>query len=413
MYLDPQQVARALGGKAKGKQVTAPGPGHSRLDRSLAIICDPHAPDGFIVHSHACDDDIAAKDYVRERLGIPAWKPRGKGHGAAGSTNGRKTSDAKLIAAYTYKSETGEPYLRVLRYEPKTFKQQKWDGRSWRWGKPDGPKIPYNLLAVVKAETVFVCEGEKDCDRLNARGFVATTASEGAGKWVPALARWFEDKRVFIIADKDEPGRAHAQNVAWSLYSITESVRVVELPEGKDVSEWLDAGGDPATLVALCEGFPVWKYDPTKATAAEAPEAGTAPLEIAFIDVEKIQPVPVTWVWPRRVGRGKLTLLAGDPGLGKSQIVLDIIARIDPPPLKWSALRYGFRAKEDHDAEEETQARGDRCEAAPGGCAGVAGAERCRGGTLDWGYGGHVLPLAPGVWRAQERSGQATEGSRD
>jgi hypothetical protein len=26
----------------------------------------------------------------------------------------------------------------------------------------------------------------------------------------------------------------------------------------------------------------------------------------------------------------------------------------DPPPLKWSALRYGFRAKEDHDAEEET-----------------------------------------------------------
>src|SRR3954468_18173097 len=33
---------------------------------------------------------------------------------------------------------------------------------------------------------------------------------------------------------------------------------------------------------------------------------------------------------------------------------------------KWSALRYGFRAKEDHDAEEETQARGDCCEAAPG-----------------------------------------------
>src|SRR5829696_1886175 len=74
---------------------------------------------------------------------------------------------------------------------------------------------------------------------------------------------------------------------------------------------------------------------------------------------------------------------------------------IDPPPLKWSALRYGFRAKEDHDAEEEKQARGDCCEAAPGGCAGVAGAERCRNGTLDWGYGGHVLPLAPGVWRAQ------------
>src|SRR5215203_2149993 len=90
-----------------------------------------------------------------------------------------------------------------------------------------------------------------------------------------------------------------------------------------------------------------------------------------------------------------------------------VINGTDPPPLKWSALRYGFRAKEDHDAEEETQARGDRCEAAPGGRAGFAGAERCRRGTLDWGYGGHVLSLAPGVWWAQERSGQATEGSRD
>src|SRR4051794_19705265 len=171
MYLDPQQVARALGGKARGKQVTAPGPGHSRLDRSLAIICDPHAPDGFIVHSHACDDDIAAKDYVRERLGMPAWKPRGK----AGA-NGPSTTDAKkLVAEHVYETQTGAPYLKVLRYEPKSFKQQKWDGRSWQWGKPDGPKIPYNLPGVVKAETVFVCEGEKDCDRLYSLGFTATT----------------------------------------------------------------------------------------------------------------------------------------------------------------------------------------------------------------------------------------------
>src|SRR4051794_6463391 len=96
-----------------------------------------------------------------------------------------------------------------------------------------------------------------------------------------------------------------------------------------------------------------------------------------------------------------------------ADLLENILSAIDPPPLKWSALRYGFRAKEDHDAEEETQARGDRCEAAPGGRAGFSTAERCRRGTLDWGYGGHVLPMAPGVWRAEERSGQATEGSRD
>ena len=41
-----------------------------------------------------------------------------------------------------------------------------------------------------------------------------------------------------------------------------------------------------------------------------------------------IQPVPVKWVWPGRIPRGKLTLLIGFPGLGKSFVSLDIAARI-------------------------------------------------------------------------------------
>lgn len=34
------------------------------------------------------------------------------------------------------------------------------------------------------------------------------------------------------------------------------------------------------------------------------------------------------WVWPRYIPAGKITILAGDPGLGKSTIALDIISRI-------------------------------------------------------------------------------------
>jgi transposase len=49
----------------------------------------------------------------------------------------------------------------------------------------------------------------------------------------------------------------------------------------------------------------------------------------------------------------------------------------DPPPLKWSVLRYGFEPEEDRDGEEEgAHARGDRGQAAPGGRAGFAGSER-------------------------------------
>jgi len=34
------------------------------------------------------------------------------------------------------------------------------------------------------------------------------------------------------------------------------------------------------------------------------------------------------WLWPRRIPLGKITLLAGDPGLGKSMLALDIAARL-------------------------------------------------------------------------------------
>ena len=67
--------------------------------------------------------------------------------------------------------------------------------------------------------------------------------------------------------------------------------------------------------------------------------------------------------------------------------------------------------KEDHDAEEETPTGRDCREAAPGGGADVARTERCRCGALDWSYRGHVLSVAAGVRRVEERPGEAPEGS--
>jgi putative DNA primase/helicase len=77
--LDARSVARALGGDVVGRdQVAAPGPGHSRHDRSLTIYISATAPDGFRTHSHAGDNWRACRDYVKERLGIDrdSWRDR-------------------------------------------------------------------------------------------------------------------------------------------------------------------------------------------------------------------------------------------------------------------------------------------------------------------------------------------------
>jgi Toprim domain len=78
--LDPRGVARALGGDVTWRNILVPGPGHSRADRSLSILIDPDARDGFIVHSFAGDDPIASRDYVKAALGLEAqsrrsWRP--------------------------------------------------------------------------------------------------------------------------------------------------------------------------------------------------------------------------------------------------------------------------------------------------------------------------------------------------
>ena len=41
-----------------------------------------------------------------------------------------------------------------------------------------------------------------------------------------------------------------------------------------------------------------------------------------------VRPEPVRWLWPGRIPLGKLTVLDGNPGLGKSPISLDIAARV-------------------------------------------------------------------------------------
>ena len=73
--LDLGAIARALGGEVSGRRVLAPGPEHSPNDRSLCVSLAPAMPGGFLVHSFAGDDPIQCKDYVRARLGLPAWQP--------------------------------------------------------------------------------------------------------------------------------------------------------------------------------------------------------------------------------------------------------------------------------------------------------------------------------------------------
>ncbi len=250
----------------------------------------------------------------------------------------------RIVTAYPYRSAAGKVLYEVVRYEPKDFRQRRPDGKDWTWNMNGVPRVLYRLPELLAADGnawVFIVEGEKDADSLTALGLIATTNPGGAGKWGKmADDSALHGRRVAIIPDKDKPdakgrvtGMDHAQNVAACLHGKAAVVKIIDLPDmppkddgrpRKDVSDWIEwldgktAEDLAAALVGMAEAAQEWTAAPVKSLESE-------PVTVCLADVT---PTPVKWFWPSRIALGKLTLIVGDPGLGKSFITLDMAARV-------------------------------------------------------------------------------------
>lgn len=249
---------------------------------------------------------------------------------------------ARITSTYPYRAENGELLFEVVRLEPKGFRQRRPGGRGgWTWSTHGVRQVPYRLpeLSASGGRRVFVVEGEKDADRLAALNLIATTNAGGASRWEPALSEALRRRHVIVIPDNDDPGRRHAATVAHSLFGIAASIRLLVLaglPPKGDVSTWLDSGGTAEDLKRLAREAPEWTQEQQDAADqvlrasaggndAQKAEPAVRARTVALSDV---QPEQVSWLWKGRIPFGKLTLLDGDPGLGKSTLALEVAARL-------------------------------------------------------------------------------------
>jgi hypothetical protein len=224
-------IAKRVNGEIRGNQVACPGPGHSPRDRSLCIKIEPGAPGGLIVYSHAQDDNLKCKDFVLRQLGMEAFRPRHTG----------ANSNQKIVATYDYQDADGKLLYQVVRYDPKDFRHRMPDGNGGWLHKGSEKRVPYRLPDLLKYPdgTVFVCEGEKDADRVASLGYCSTTASKWTGDCVTPL----RGRDVLILEDNDETGRRKALEAANALHGVAKAIRIVQLPglaHGADVSDWLN-----------------------------------------------------------------------------------------------------------------------------------------------------------------------------
>jgi len=93
----------------------------------------------------------------------------------------------------------------------------------------------------------------------------------------------------------------------------------------KDVNDtWANAherGGEDAAKDAVNKRA----KGPRKNADKVSPNDDGAPILKSMADIE---PEKLTWLWANRMPLGKITMIAGDPGRGKSFVTLDIAARV-------------------------------------------------------------------------------------
>jgi len=69
-------------------------------------------------------------------------------------------------------------------------------------------------------------------------------------------------------------------------------------------------------------------YLKAEAQALQADQQATRPAEAAVVRIADVLARKVEWLWRARIPYGKLTVFDGDPGVGKSTLIIDLAARV-------------------------------------------------------------------------------------
>lgn len=197
----------------------------------------------------------------------------------------------------------------------------------WRDGKGIAPKERIYHRADLDAMPdvrVYVVEGEGCADILHDAGEAAITWRGGCGQLKQSVAQIVEAVRgrdVALLSDADSTGRATMMHIALALRGVARTVRIVNLYEdesGRDIEDWLHEGGTVDRLTARIDATPAYETD------ASTRDEWTP--KITYLS--DVQPERVRHLWPGRLPLGKLAVVDGDPGLGKTTVLLDIGARL-------------------------------------------------------------------------------------
>jgi len=174
------------------------------------------------------------------------------------------------------------------------------------------PMILYHLPEIEDEKEVFYVEGEKCADALWGLGIPATTLPIGAstkinGEMLKALLP-LRNKKIFILPDNDEQGKKYSKSIAKALKQLGADPEIAYIPDlgdKTDVADYIE--------FLRLQGFTDEKI------RREILNLTKGNCGISF---DQIEAKPTEWCIQDWIPKGKLTILAGREGVGKTRLAL-------------------------------------------------------------------------------------------
>ena len=232
--------------------------------------------------------------------------------------------------SYLYHNIDGEVIARKQRRADKSF---YWyipdENGGWKTGLNGLQIPPYNLPNLLKAQVVFIVEGEKDADTLINLGRTATTAPNGAGsKWHSTYNDYFSAKSIIILPDNDDAGRKYAETIAKNLLPVAASVKILDLthihpdlPDKGDISDIFVSRKDDNAVLSDLDNLVAKAPSYHKANSANPLADKNAP-PLVFKRMVDILPKKTTYLVEPYLPAGRVSILTGIAGTMKTYLAL-------------------------------------------------------------------------------------------
>ena len=238
----------------------------------------------------------------------------------------------KPTKSWRYEDATGRLWCFANRFDfparkktflPLTFGRLG-NTNDWHWKGPSDPSPLYGTLNLPTHQNskVLMVEGESTADRAAELfpDLAVVTTLGGSSSASKTDYGPLANRDIIIWPDNDKAGHKYKANLVSQLRKVpVKSIRVVEVPN------------DFPPKWDLADDFP------EKQTVSDLQKLLESAIPQDLIDGERefrttcladVEAEEVHWLWKPYIARGCLTMLDGDPGLGKSHITLSIAASL-------------------------------------------------------------------------------------